>query len=434
MQDYVPGDVILHEEPFFEADVKSPKGLAVAVCKFLALPAASREVLLALHARECMSFETTDPANGLQGPPIDSKEDMLQHVVRSGARLPSDPTAHDDVWRFLRVLTANACDHQNGSALYPWISRSNHSCEPNCARASLLDGHMALVCVRPIHAGEEICISYVLEQTLRKPTSERRLQLRSKFGFDCWCPLYMNIEEPLRAFVCCMCPTNYDSVSSRCNGRMHVSNSSVVAAEETIGACNVCGSVPDSENMREMLDAEQALMDECRELELEMRSHSNVASNGSMKGSNDWRTPFHHRLGIALERASKSLSCAHWICESLHNLGYVLAFAGSETCAHQEARLRFLDAHVGDRASLRRGVERAKLAEALHLQSRFAEAVEACCQALAELRVVTAVERSAPLDDCTSPAKAAATPCDMVRRQLRMHVAADRSRRTSQGS
>merc|ERR1712012_1061097 len=99
------------------------------------------------------------------GPRMNSKKDLLKRLELSGAKVPRGE--RDIVWRFIQVLLANSFDLPDANALYLWLSRSNHSCEPNAVRATISGGGMAVVALRQIRAGEEICISYVIEQTLQ---------------------------------------------------------------------------------------------------------------------------------------------------------------------------------------------------------------------------------------------------------------------------
>ena len=62
----------------------------------------------------------------------------------------------------------------------------NHSCAPNAINY-VMGGYMVVRAVRPIAAGEEVCISYLGRPQLQ-PTGPRRNKLEEDFGFECDCP------------------------------------------------------------------------------------------------------------------------------------------------------------------------------------------------------------------------------------------------------
>jgi hypothetical protein len=53
----------------------------------------------------------------------------------------------------------------SGAALLPVANCMNHSCDPNVISSSSHNNHTAsFVALRPIEAGEELCISYVNDE------------------------------------------------------------------------------------------------------------------------------------------------------------------------------------------------------------------------------------------------------------------------------
>ena len=61
----------------------------------------------------------------------------------------------------------------------------NHSCDPNVIASSSHNNHTAtFVALRPIEAGEELCISYVDDGL---PWEERRNLLQQFYRFECRC-------------------------------------------------------------------------------------------------------------------------------------------------------------------------------------------------------------------------------------------------------
>lgn len=74
-----------------------------------------------------------------------------------------------------------------GIGIYSRIALLNHSCEPNVALLKpedCSDDTTAVIAIRPIVKGEELCISYIDETA---PLEERRVLLED-YQFDCECP------------------------------------------------------------------------------------------------------------------------------------------------------------------------------------------------------------------------------------------------------
>jgi len=385
--DFAAADVLFQEEPIFVTkDVRCTTGLAEAVRQFLKLPQKTRETLLTLHPREEMLFDTREVSTGGEGPKMDNKEAMLALLARTGA--PVQEEDREEVWLFLRVLLANSFDHKDATTVYLWLSRANHSCSPNAVRMVVADKIIAVVALRPIGAGEEICITYVLEQTLFMPTLERQRRMRSMFGFDCACARCTDEEDAVRAFRC---------RTGGCRGARRA------LRRGSPGACSACGALPSAAEGREALRREAAILDLYNQLE------------GDREGGSE-------AIERALRSALEVLSELHWVTERLHHVAYQRHMRSKNYMAaleHQAAKLRFWDAHVR-RPSLRRGIERSKLAEAHGLLGHFADAINVGCAAMAELRAVTAADREAcqllarPVHDDN--------PCAILRERLRAYL------------
>ncbi|KAJ7659219.1 hypothetical protein DFH06DRAFT_989689 [Mycena polygramma] len=70
-------------------------------------------------------------------------------------------------------------------AIFPNISRCNHSCGPNSKWLwDATSFSLSLVALRPIRAGEEVTVAYI---TPTHGCSERRAALRMTYGFTCRC-------------------------------------------------------------------------------------------------------------------------------------------------------------------------------------------------------------------------------------------------------
>ncbi|KAI5646084.1 SET domain-containing protein [Phthorimaea operculella] len=75
-----------------------------------------------------------------------------------------------------------------GSGLFPLQSACNHSCAPNAEATFPFGNHrVQLRATRVIHAGEEICISYLDECALQRSRHSRQKELAQNYLFVCWC-------------------------------------------------------------------------------------------------------------------------------------------------------------------------------------------------------------------------------------------------------
>ena len=96
-------------------------------------------------------------------------------------------STNNDEKRLLGVIKSNAywSTDCHGLALYPLISRLNHSCKPNIGYG--FDGwKMRLFTTRDIEPGEELTSCYS-DVVLIHPRTTRMGYLKAKFNFDCQC-------------------------------------------------------------------------------------------------------------------------------------------------------------------------------------------------------------------------------------------------------
>ncbi|OLP90394.1 SET domain-containing protein 5 [Symbiodinium microadriaticum] len=89
----------------------------------------------------------------------------------------------------LGIARTNALGLDEDSAgLFLFLSRFNHSCEPNVHHSWQEDrGMKVLRASCSIAANEELCISYLSLLALCAPTRERLGEISDRFGFDCAC-------------------------------------------------------------------------------------------------------------------------------------------------------------------------------------------------------------------------------------------------------
>lgn len=132
----------------------------------------------------------------------------------------------------LRVVAVNGIGlRDGGTGVYTTVSRANHSCRPNAAFRIERDGRLTLVTVRSLSEDEEVTVSYLTEQHLLCPQSERQKRL-SRWGFSCSCPRCVAYDDT-RAFLCPSCGSGFVTP----------------AGEEGAAwsACSSCTAVPPAE-------------------------------------------------------------------------------------------------------------------------------------------------------------------------------------------
>jgi len=109
----------------------------------------------------------------------DDEDDRLGKKVTFEEEPQEEPAAEgskeDDIWTLPRF---------EGSALYPCVALSNHSCRPNFTMR-YADGCFAdMMCLRDVAPGEELNLAYVSPST---DLSERLASLWRHWGFVCTC-------------------------------------------------------------------------------------------------------------------------------------------------------------------------------------------------------------------------------------------------------
>jgi hypothetical protein len=116
-------------------------------------------------------------------------EEMLEHLARKYRR-----NAKKLAQLYHRVAANNVRYVQGGVTgygIWPVLSRSNHSCDPNARVCGAKDRPLAelLLSTRPISAGAAICWNYFSDASfLELDWFERNVRLHRDFRFLCRCP------------------------------------------------------------------------------------------------------------------------------------------------------------------------------------------------------------------------------------------------------
>lgn len=200
---FLPGDCIFVEAPLLgipeEADLDDAVGGAyvnrahrAAIRGFVALPDSVKALILELFCPEQLTVTLARGEKRWQEEI--TREDFFRHLAETGIEVGSDENDKALLWRFIRIWDANCSDVAGGIGLLGWISRANHSCDPNASRSLLPNGQMALVAVQPIGAGEEITCSYLIDADLLKP-QQKRHEVLAPWNFRCECSRCSGHEE-----------------------------------------------------------------------------------------------------------------------------------------------------------------------------------------------------------------------------------------------
>eukprot|EP00930_Biecheleria_cincta_P038704 TRINITY_DN26586_c0_g1_i2.p1 TRINITY_DN26586_c0_g1~~TRINITY_DN26586_c0_g1_i2.p1 ORF type:complete len:664 (+),score=115.70 TRINITY_DN26586_c0_g1_i2:87-2078(+) len=234
--DFAKGQVILEDEPSLFA----PSDL---------------DLMRLWHQSKQMAPEKNDILQSLcKGSDVLTKLCPGQELTRKAFLTASDdfqelkPNQQDLAWDLFRRVDHNGFSHsrvKGGHLLYLALARVNHSCKPNSITAdpklevdSKRNGNgmthdtfkKALIAQVPIHAGDEITISYLSDDELLEPTERRQRTIRDRWGFTCVCDRCRSEESDalLRTFCC--------TGGAPCKGTHGGSGTS-------LSACSVCGVV-----------------------------------------------------------------------------------------------------------------------------------------------------------------------------------------------
>lgn len=161
---------------------------------------------------------------------------------------------HEHVVDAMMVFAYNAFSSKPGDRLqliFPKIAKANHSCSANAIVVAPEDGLGELICDRPIEAGEEITVSYLALQDLRKPAKHRQGLLRDGWGFACTCVRCMADVDDMRRFACphpgCggHCLAFADNAGQRHLERYDVEvDTPIIDESEFCTPCNLCACRP----------------------------------------------------------------------------------------------------------------------------------------------------------------------------------------------
>jgi len=233
-----PGDLVLREVPALAVTqamgAPSTVDLKAWVDGFATLAPGQRAEVLALHCPEL-------PTEG------GALEGLSESTLPEAVQLP--PELHvEEAWRFLRIVECNTFQVPRGDGrvdveLLLATARLNHSCFPNALRGPGKEaGTTEVRALRPVPVGQELTISYIGEELLFRPTSERQARLQAQWQFLCGCERCF-APDPLRAFRCQHCSKGF----------------AYALPDGSLAACAHCGRHSPAEATEAALAAEQSL-------------------------------------------------------------------------------------------------------------------------------------------------------------------------------
>ncbi|KAL0276332.1 UNVERIFIED_CONTAM: hypothetical protein PYX00_003923 [Menopon gallinae] len=137
-------------------------------------------------------FQTLVALVGMNGQGIGTS--AVSDWVKNTETLPLEAEEKDTVDKFITKLYDDFENcvgeflNNEGSGLYCFQSRINHSCRPNAEIAFPNSNYrLAVKCIRDIKEGDEICISYLDPCILQRSRHSRRAILETNYFFECKC-------------------------------------------------------------------------------------------------------------------------------------------------------------------------------------------------------------------------------------------------------
>lgn len=143
-----------------------------------------------------------------------------------------------------------------GAGLFYTICKANHSCSPNSYCTTVdRSGRKVLRSIQPIERGDEITLSYNVQQEL-KPRLERQISLQKCFGFHCACKRCTAADDT-RPFPC---------KTMSCTGKCYMELSED-SCQALVSPCSVCRKQPSQKDSEKAFKQEVALQDDLNEID-----------------------------------------------------------------------------------------------------------------------------------------------------------------------
>jgi hypothetical protein len=319
-KNYLPGELILEEEPLLEVTKEQMTSYAV----LHQMPYSIALVPVVYHMfKDSLSLEKQVEVLSLFGPVNNSESDRLRRALRRSARIGLILTP-PDVELFVKldsIMRRNKFGLGPDRLLYPRMSAFDHSCEGNCHwRMSRPPAVLQLRAIRPIAAGEELKFAYDPKQNL-KHTHQRRQFYLEEHGFTCHCP-------------CCDAPGDdtrqFDCFDPACKGVMMVCqpiNKNITAppdlkytgveyVEPHLLPCTECNRAAPAEYEQDQLELETDLPNLIQEFHFQEQDLRELGYRPGLaacymrlqKEIVSYKLPMHHSLCLPVHRLLLSIA------------------------------------------------------------------------------------------------------------------------------
>jgi len=135
-------------------------------------------------------------------------------------------------------------------AVYPVISKANHSCTPNGSVYAYNNGHGEIYCIRPIACGDEVIVSYLTDWQLALPVTQRQQRFLQNWEFNCFCRRCTAASDDARKFSCPV---------TGCNGCCTLRQGDNDLEPFSVSPCALCGHSPTPDVVAEWQTHEQEI-------------------------------------------------------------------------------------------------------------------------------------------------------------------------------
>lgn len=255
---------------------------------------------------------------------VTEASEATQQLVRE---LRLDPHLEPvDLERLLQIWILNCFEHSDdplGYSAYFMSSFMSHSCQPNAVWHYDKDDFVLRARVK-IEAQDEICVSYLSEDSLLESVPSRRKHLKDSKHFVCDCARCSGAKDLSRGFRCPACTTgNFVNLSI---GMEEPGTAGQLLVGTT---CSHCGHVYSEAEAVKLLEEESWLSAKID------RIQKNIEKTGKSKSPSQLAA-----LLEALKRSSEALT-QHWLLDrTWHYLSDVYDRSGRPEDAEAYVQLR----------------------------------------------------------------------------------------------
>lgn len=184
---------------------------------------------------------------------LDSLKANMSELLPLDKSYDKSPVCPKDLQLLVSAWRYNSFGHhkEDGLVLYNRISMCAHSCDPSCCWSYGEEDAFVLRSRVSLKEGQELTISYLQDEDLLKSTAVRRAKLQN-WRFTCMCERCILEVDLGRGFRCRRC-------------RVGVLYANIV--NNTLEACNVCGSTALKDDMKMLIHLEEEYVNRVESLD-----------------------------------------------------------------------------------------------------------------------------------------------------------------------